>query len=55
MEGTLKKLKDALDTTGAGYVEVKIGKYTIIMTDDEEGANRLSEAWGEYANEDDEV
>lgn len=48
MDETIKAMIESLDKYGAGYVSVKIGKYTIILTDDEDGAEYLSEAWERY-------
>lgn len=49
MDGIIKQMKDILVQSNAGYVSVKDGKYTLILTDDEKGAQYLSNAWDEYA------
>lgn len=48
MDETIKAMKEALDRYGVGFLSVKIGNYTIMMTDDEEGAEYLSESWDRY-------
>ena len=35
MDETIKAMIDALEEYGAGYVEVKLGKYSIIVADKE--------------------
>ena len=39
---------DALEEYGAGFMSIKIGKCTLMLTDDEEGAEFLQEKWDEY-------
>lgn len=51
MDGIIKQMKDILTQTNTGYVSIKDGKYTLILTDDEEGAKRLGKAWDRYAEE----
>lgn len=51
MNNTLKAMIDLLDNSGAGIVSVTIGKYTIIITDDKEGADFLMDAWDKYVEE----
>lgn len=48
MDEMIKGMIDALEEYGAGYISVKIGKYTFIITDDEEGAEYLNNSWDEY-------
>lgn len=48
MDETIKVMIEALEKYGAGYISVKIGKYTLIITDDEEGAEYLQNSWDEY-------
>lgn len=54
MDGIIKQMKDILTQTNAGYVSIKDGKYTLILTDDKEGAKRLGEAWDRYIEESEE-
>lgn len=51
MDETIKAMIEALDKYSAGFISVKIGNYTIMMTDDEEGAEYLSESWDRYVEE----
>lgn len=48
MDETIKAMIDALDKYGAGFISVKIGKYTIMITDDEDGAEYLNNSWDGY-------
>lgn len=48
MNETLKAMITALEEYGAGFVSVTLGKYTIMITDDKEGADYLLDAWEEY-------
>ena len=50
MDETIKAMIDALKEYGAGFISVSIGKYTIMITDDEEGAEFLKEKWDEYVD-----
>ena len=43
----IKTLKD----TNAGFVKAKVGEYTIFVTDDDDGAKVLDEAWDNYVEE----
>lgn len=43
----IKTLKDS----NAGYVKTKVGEYTIFVTDDDDGADVLDEAWDNYVEE----
>jgi hypothetical protein len=43
----IKTLKDS----NAGYVKTKVGEYTIFVTDDDDGAEVLDEAWDNYVEE----
>ena len=45
MDETIKAMIDALEKYGAGFMSIKIGKYTLMLTDDEEGAEFLQEKW----------
>lgn len=48
MDEMIKAMIEALNNSGAGFISVKVGKYTIILTDDEDGAEFLSESWDRY-------
>ena len=54
MDETIKAMIEALEEYGAGFISVSIGKYTIMITDDEEGAEFLKDAWDRYVDSDDE-
>lgn len=47
----LKTMIDLLKTTGAGFASVTLGKYTIIITDDKEGAKYISNSWDDYVED----
>lgn len=51
MNDMIKTMIDALETSGAGFVSVTLGKYTIMITDEKEGAEYLSNAWDNYLEE----
>lgn len=51
MNEPIKAMIDALEKTGAGFISVTIGKYTIMITDEKEGAEYLSNAWDKYLEE----
>ena len=51
MDKILKSMIDALETSGAGFISVTLGKYTIMITDEKEGADYLSNAWEKYLEE----
>lgn len=46
----IKILKDS----NAGFISAKVGEYTIIVTDDDDGAKVLGEAWDNYVEESEE-
>lgn len=50
MEDMLQAMIRELEDSNAGFMSVKIGKYTIIITNDDEGAACLSDAWDKYAD-----
>ena len=54
MDETIKAMIEALEKYGAGFISASIGKYTIMITDDEEGAEFLKDAWNRYVDSDDE-
>ena len=54
MDETIKAMIEALEKYGAGFISVSIEKYTIMITDDEEGAEFLKDAWDRYIDSDDE-
>ena len=47
----IEKLIEILNDTNAGFISVKASKYTIIVTDDDDGAKMLSEAWDKYVED----
>ena len=49
MDKIINGMIDALNEYNAGYISVTIGEYTIIITNDKEGADYLSNAWEKYA------
>lgn len=51
MGEAIKALVNILELTGAGYASVKVGKYTIILTDEDEGSERMKQAWDKYMDE----
>lgn len=51
MNDVIKTMIDLLETSGAGFASVTLGKYTIIITDEKEGAEYLSNAWDNYLEE----
>ena len=53
MDETIKAMIEALEKYGAGFISVSTGKYTIMITDDEEGAEFLKDAWDRYVDSDD--
>ena len=48
MDEMIKAMIDALKKCNGGMVSVKLGKYTFIITDDENGGEYLVSAWDEY-------
>ena len=51
METILKTMINAMESLGSGFASCNIGKYTIILTDDEDGAEYLKDAWDKYIGE----
>lgn len=51
IDKVVKKMIELLDRCKAGYASAKMGKYTIIITDDEKGAEVLGDAWDKYADQ----
>lgn len=51
MNNTIKAMIDLLDNSGAGIVSVTLGKYTIMITDDKDGADILMDAWDDYVED----
>ena len=49
IDALIKMLKDS----NAGFVTAKVGEYTIFVTDDDDGAKVLDEAWENYVEESD--
>ena len=50
MGDMLQAMIHELEDSNAGFMSVKIGKYTIIITNDDKGAACLSDAWDKYAD-----
>lgn len=55
METILKTMINAMESLGSGFASCNIGKYTIILTDDEDGAEYLKDAWDKYIGEEEET
>lgn len=51
MDEILKTMITEMNNFGSGFASCKIGKYTIMVTDDEEGAERLKDTWDKYVEE----
>lgn len=51
MDIAIEAMIKMLEETGAGLLSVTLGKYTIMITDDEEGAKHLADAWDSYVEE----
>lgn len=49
MDEIIKTMIEILKESDAGFASLPIGKYTIIITDDPDGAKYLSDAWDKYA------
>ena len=45
----VKTLIKMLKESNAGFISAKAGEYTIIITDDDKGAEALGKAWDKYA------
>lgn len=54
MNGLIDTLIKMLKESNAGFISAKVGEYTIIVTDDNDGAKALDEAWGKYVEESEE-
>lgn len=50
LDTLIKMLKES----NAGFISVKAREYTIIVTDDDDGAKVLGEAWDNYVEESEE-
>jgi len=48
MDNLVKTLIKMLKESNAGFISTKVGEYTIIVTDDDDGAKALNEAWDKY-------
>lgn len=55
MDAILKTMINGMNDLGSGFASCKVGKYTIMVTDDEDGAERLERAWDEYVDEEEET
>ena len=53
MDETIKAMIEALKQYGAGFISVSVGEYTIMITDDKDGAEFLKTAWDRYVDCDD--
>lgn len=49
IDNLVKKLIKMLKESNAGFISAKAGEYTIIVTDDDKGAEALSKALDKYA------
>lgn len=47
----LETMVQALNESGAGFIAVKINGYTIMVTNDDEGAQHLSDSWDRYSEQ----
>lgn len=54
MSGLIDALIKMLKDCNAGLVSTKVGEYTIFVTDDDDGAKVLNEAWDNYVEESEE-
>lgn len=54
MSELLDTLIKMLKESNAGFISAKVGEYTIIVTDDNDGAKVLDEAWDNYIEESEE-
>lgn len=54
MSGLIDTLIKMLKDSNAGFISTKVGGYTIIVTDDDDGAKVLNEAWDDYVEESEE-
>ena len=50
MDETIKAMIEALKKYGAGFISVSVGEYTIMVTDDKDGAKFLKNAWDRYVD-----
>lgn len=51
MDNLVKTLIKMLKESNGGFISAKVGEYTIIITDDDKGAEALGKAWDKYAEE----
>ena len=51
MSGLIDALIKMLKYSNAGLVATKVCEYTIFITDDDDGAKVLNEAWDNYVEE----
>lgn len=49
MDNLVMTLIKMLKESNAGFISAKVGEYTVIVTDDDDGAKVLNEAWDKYA------
>lgn len=55
MEKILKTMINAMESLGSGFASCNVGKYTIMLTDDDEGAEYLKDACDKYIGEEEET
>lgn len=51
MDEILEIMLKNMNDFGGSFASCKIGKYTIMLTDDEDGAKYLEDAWDKYVDE----
>lgn len=51
MEDTIKTMIDVLEEMNAGFLSVSFGEYTIMITNDNDGAEYLKKSWDKYVDQ----
>lgn len=51
MDDTIKTMIDVLEQMDAGFLSVSFGEYTIMITNDKNGAEYLKKSWDEYLDQ----
>lgn len=51
MNDTIKTMIDILKEMNADFLSVSFGEYTIIITNDKDGAEYLKESWDKYVDQ----
>ena len=54
MSGLIDALIKMLKESNAGFISAKVDEYTIIVINDDDGAEALNEAWEKYVEESEE-